>query len=129
MGPAAGHSGVPGGGWVAHVTEAGEAWAVGRASATGVGARAFIPYLASLGVSPAAVHHVPNWSRAMTPELSPAETRRRFGWDDGRMVVLHAGNMGYKQGLEQVIDAARLAGQRQEPLRFVLAGGGNREAV
>jgi glycosyltransferase involved in cell wall biosynthesis len=40
-------------------------------------------------------------------------------------VVLHAGNMGHKQGLEQVIAAARLAAERGEPVRFVLAGGGN----
>jgi glycosyltransferase involved in cell wall biosynthesis len=34
--------------------------------------------------------------------------------------------MGHKQGLEQVLDAARLAARRGEPVRFVLAGGGNR---
>ena len=36
--------------------------------------------------------------------------------------------MGHKQGLEQVIAAARLAAERDEPVRFVLAGGGNQEA-
>ncbi|NJD10728.1 MAG: glycosyltransferase family 4 protein, partial [Gemmatimonadetes bacterium] len=55
-----------------------------------------------------------------------AETRARFGWDDGRTVGLHAGIMGYKQGLEQVVEAARLATSRKLPIRFVLAGGGNR---
>ena len=35
--------------------------------------------------------------------------RARFGWTDWRQVVLHAGNIGLKQGLEQVVDAARRA--------------------
>ncbi len=83
-----------------------------------------------LGVAPGSVHHVPNWSRVAPPALTVEQTRLRFGWDDGRMVVLHAGNMGYKQGLEQVVEAARLAADRGDPVRFVLAGGGNRaEAI
>jgi glycosyltransferase involved in cell wall biosynthesis len=35
--------------------------------------------------------------------------------------------MGHKQGLEQVIAAARLAAERGDPVRFILAGGGNQE--
>ena len=49
----------------------------------------------------------------------------RFGWTDGRQVVLHAGNIGLKQGLEQVVDAARLAAERGDPVRFVFSGGGS----
>ena len=33
--------------------------------------------------------------------------------------------MGLKQGLEQVVEAARLAAERDEPVRFVLAGDGS----
>ncbi len=57
--------------------------------------------------------------------MTVAETRARFGWADGDQVVLHAGNIGLKQGLEQVVDAARLAAGRGDPVRFVLSGGGN----
>jgi glycosyltransferase involved in cell wall biosynthesis len=126
MGPSARDSGVPGGERVADATVAAEKWAVRRASAVGVVTHAFVPYLESLGVHRAVIHLVPNWSRLAEPTLTVEETRKRFGWTDGRAVVLHAGNMGYKQGLEQVVDAARLAAARCEPVQFVLAGGGNR---
>jgi glycosyltransferase involved in cell wall biosynthesis len=88
-------------------------------------AETFTPYFASLGVSTERIYHVPNWARLARPSLSPAETRRRFGWPVDLQVVLHAGNMGLKQGLEQVVEAARLAAVRGEQVRFVLAGDGS----
>lgn len=128
MGPAARQSGVPGGGGVARATGAAEGWAIRRAIATAVVTDAFVPYLLRLGIRPASVHRVPNWTRPAEPTLTVRQTRERFGWDDGRTVVLHAGNIGFKQGLEQVVEAARLAAARGEPVRFVVAGGGNRAA-
>ena len=47
------------------------------------------------------------------------------GWTADEVIVLHAGNMGYKQGLENVIAAASLAGSQRMPVRFVLLGDGN----
>jgi len=41
---------------------------------------------------------------------------------------LHAGNMGAKQGLENVVEAARLADQRGSPITFVLMGAGNQRS-
>ena len=129
MGPAARQSGIAGGGAVARATGAAEAWAAAGARAIGVVAEAFTPYVASLGVPAERIHHVPNWTRLTRPSASLAETRDRFGWPDDLQVVLHAGNMGLKQGLGQVVEAARLAAQRGEPVRFVLAGGGNQADV
>jgi glycosyltransferase involved in cell wall biosynthesis len=129
MGPAANQSGMPGGGLVAGATATAERWAVGRASAVGVVATSFVPYVRTLGVPATRVVHVPNWSRLAESELSVDAVRERFGWTDGRQVVLHAGNIGLKQGLEQVVDAARLATERGDPIRFVLSGGGSQEAA
>lgn len=125
MGPAAQQSGIAGGSAVARATGTAEAWAAAGARAIGVVAESFAPYLLSLGVPADRIHHVPNWARLAPTALDRAATRRRFGWPDDRQVVLHAGNMGLKQGLEQVVDAARLAAARDEPVRFVLAGGGS----
>jgi glycosyltransferase involved in cell wall biosynthesis len=58
-----------------------------------------------------------------------AAIRARFGWTDGRQVVLHAGNMGVMQGLEQVVVAARAAAANGDPVRFVLSGDGNQADV
>ncbi|HEY5484082.1 MAG TPA: glycosyltransferase [Propionibacteriaceae bacterium] len=125
IGPAARQSGISGGDAVARATSAAEAWAAAESRAIGIVAESFAPYVASLGAPAERIHHVPNWSRLVRPSLSRAETRRRFEWPDDIQVVLHAGNIGLKQGLEQVVDAARLAADCGEPVRFVLAGDGS----
>jgi glycosyltransferase involved in cell wall biosynthesis len=125
MGPAARQSGMAGGGIVASATTAAERWAAGRARAIGIVATSFGPYVQSLGISSDRIVHVPNWSRIAEADMPVDPVRARFGWTDGRQVVLHAGNIGLKQGLEQVVDAARLAAERGDPVRFVLSGGGS----
>lgn len=69
---------------------------------------------------------VRSWTRlAPAPARDIAATRAEFGWRDDETVVLHAGTMGAKQGLPNVIDAARLAPGRVDPVRFVLLGAGS----
>jgi hypothetical protein len=41
------------------------------------------------------------------------------------LVVLHAENMGYKQGLRNLVETARLAAGQRRNIRFVLMGDGN----
>jgi colanic acid biosynthesis glycosyl transferase WcaI len=125
MGPAASQSGIAGGAFVARMTVRAERWSVAEARAIGVVSTSFVPYLASFGVPRGRFVHVPNWSRRAEPSLSVDAVRARFGWADDRQVVLHAGNMGLKQGLEQVVDAARMAADRGDPVRFVLSGDGS----
>lgn len=67
-----------------------------------------------------------NWSHIPPqPSIDRVTARARFGWSDDEIVVLHAGNMGVKQGLENVIEAARLAGNTSSKVRFVLLGTGS----
>ena len=61
----------------------------------------------------------------MSPIVRHADVRTRLGWASNDVVVLHAGNMGKKQGLENVIAAARLADKSNSRVRFVLMGDGN----
>jgi len=51
-----------------------------------------------------------------------------MGWRSDYIIVLHAGNMGLKQGLEQVVDAAK-AVPVGLPVRFVLMGDGSQRAL
>ena len=69
---------------------------------------------------------LPNWVdlAAVFPLTGGNAFRRQLGLRDDEIVVLYAGNMGEKQGLELVIDAAR-ALQGHAYLRFVLAGDGS----
>ncbi|WP_062527405.1 glycosyltransferase [Demequina rhizosphaerae] len=80
------------------------------------------------GVDPARVAVVRNWTHlpAQAP-VDRAAARAELGWGD-ETVVLHAGNMGVKQGLGHLIDAARVAEERGERLRFVLLGDGAERA-
>lgn len=68
-----------------------------------------------------------NWSHlpAVRPLSDRTTVRRAMGWSDDDVVVVHAGNMGIKQGLENVIAAAQFAEDRQSAVHFVLIGGGS----
>ena len=124
MGRAAEQSGMAAGGRVAGRVSSFEGWALGRARAVGVVSPSFVPYLQSLGVSRERIVDLPNWIVRPAVKASVAETRQRLGWGS-EQIVLHAGNMGLKQGLEQVLDAAELAATSDPLIRFVLLGDGN----
>jgi colanic acid biosynthesis glycosyl transferase WcaI len=82
--------------------------------------------VADLGVEPGRVRVIRNWTHLQpVPQEPAASTRDRFGWGATETVVLHAGNMGVKQGLENVVEAARLADRTEAPVRFVMLGDGN----
>ena len=71
-----------------------------------------------------------NWTHVEgNGPLDPVTVRERFGWSPEDIVVLHAGNMGMKQALQNVIEAAQLADQRKSQVRFVLLGDGNQRRV
>ncbi|GAA3881916.1 glycosyltransferase family 4 protein [Saccharothrix violaceirubra] len=58
------------------------------------------------------------------PDVDRHEARRALGWPVDGFVALHAGNMGVRQDLVNVVEAARIAGIRREPVHFVLMGDG-----
>ncbi|MEE1747650.1 MULTISPECIES: glycosyltransferase [unclassified Streptomyces] len=126
MGAAAAQSGIRGGGRAAAVASAAERYALRSAALVGVIHETFVPRVTAYGVDPARIRTVPNWAHVRAPSADRARTRARLGWSEGTPVVLHSGNMGLKQGLEVLVDAARLA----PGIRVVLMGDGNqREAL
>jgi colanic acid biosynthesis glycosyl transferase WcaI len=82
------------------------------------------PLTEQLGVDDRRITVIRNWVHVVDPDESSVQTRHRLGWGD-ETVVLHTGNMGLKQGLDNVIDTARLAEGRGDQVRFVLMGDGN----
>lgn len=79
-----------------------------------------------LRVQRSRIRVVRNWTHLEELELPPREkTRLSRGWPADLTVALHAGNMGVKQGLENLVGAARLAEERGDNVRFVLLGRGN----
>ena len=86
--------------------------------------------LVAKGVAPARCVLFPNWVdlAAVFPLAGPNAFRRELGLADGDVMVLYAGNMGEKQGMEIVIDAARVLATQPAAasprVHFVLAGSG-----
>ncbi|WP_433803010.1 glycosyltransferase family 4 protein [Actinomycetospora sp. CA-084318] len=81
--------------------------------------------LVGLGVDDRRITTIRNWTHVGAATGDPVALRRALGWRDDEVVALHAGNMGAKQGLENVVHAARLADHRGLPVRFVLLGDGH----
>jgi colanic acid biosynthesis glycosyl transferase WcaI len=82
----------------------------------------------ALGVNETKVKVVRNWTHLAPIVVDRAEYRERFGWTD-EIIVLHAGNMGAKQALESVVEAARIADAENLPVQFVLLGDGNQRSA
>ncbi len=80
-----------------------------------------------LGIPEDRVSVIRNWMHLQeAPKSDRRQARADRGWKDDDVVVLHAGNMGVKQGLENVVAAARLAdSQPARRVTFVLMGDGN----
>jgi colanic acid biosynthesis glycosyl transferase WcaI len=126
MGSAAAQSGVRGGGLVSRVTSLIEHSALAAAdSITTIHPRLAVELerVAHDGKRPRVIY---NWTHVAAHPKPSIAVRRSYGWHDNEVVVLHSGNMGAKQNLEVVVDAARLAAGTSRPIRFVLAGNGSR---
>lgn len=84
----------------------------------------------TLHADPAKIMTIRNWTHVQSTGTSTRDaTRGGFGWADNETVVLHAGNMGVKQGLENVVRAAEVADRDNLNLRFVLLGNGNQRCA
>ena len=78
-----------------------------------------------LGIDPSKVVVVRNW--AHLPAAAPVDSltaRSALGWPTGVTLAVHTGNLGVKQGLENVVDAARIADELGAPVHFMLVGDG-----
>ncbi|TAK70413.1 MAG: glycosyltransferase WbuB [Actinomycetota bacterium] len=107
MGAAAAQSGVLGGSRVARLTASAEAHLVRQADLVGVISTSFVGPVAAYGVAADRIRLLPNYSQAHVDVRDQAAARRRLGWPAG-FCVTHTGNMGLKQDLGNLIEAARL---------------------
>ncbi|MBL1083021.1 glycosyltransferase [Streptomyces actinomycinicus] len=126
MGAAAAQSGIAGGGRVASLAAGVESRVLRSAALVGVVHESFVDRVTTAGVPAARTRVVPNWSLATAASGDRRAVRARLGWAEEDCVLLHAGNMGLKQGLEVLIDTARLAARATPRIRVVLMGDGSR---
>lgn len=95
--------------------------AAGRISVLSPG---FQQRLSERGVPASKVRVVYNWTYAIPPTAPEAALAVSLA---GRFVVLFAGNLGAAQGLDAVLDAARLTRDRHPEVCFAFAGSGVEE--
>lgn len=80
-------------------------------------------------VDPKRVEVIRNWTHLPDlPQVDLASARRRFGWAPGETIVLHTGNMGVKQELDNVVEAGKVVDRQGARIRFLLVGDGNRRS-
>jgi len=80
--------------------------------------------LAAKGIAPDRVVEVRNWADVDTEFCSPRHSPYRAEWGIGeRKVCLYSGNIANKQGIEILIEAARLLRHRAD-IQFVICGQG-----
>lgn len=102
-----------------------EAWWLRRYRVASTVSDRMLEKLLAKRVDPARAVLFPNWAdvERIRPLDAPSPMRARLGLKPGTVVALYSGNMGDKQGLETVVDAARrVAGLGV--VHFVLAGEG-----
>ena len=79
--------------------------------------------LVAKGIDPARVIEIRNWANAPTPDPHEgASYRAEWGLSD-RKVAMYSGNIANKQGIDLLVEAARLLAERSD-IAFVICGEG-----
>ncbi|MFM5923580.1 MAG: WcaI family glycosyltransferase [Novosphingobium sp.] len=86
--------------------------------------------LADKGVEPARIFEMRNWSDArFAPDPAGAEAIRHEWGLTGKAVALYSGNIARKQGIEILVEAARLLGERSDIALVICGEGPNRQPL
>ena len=105
-----------------------EYWLLKRADRIGIITPRFGTILTANGIDPDKLMDLPNFTHVTPVAASAMEARERLGWLE-QFTVVHTGNMGMKQGLETVVEAAQLAQAQGSPVQYVLVGDGNQRVA
>lgn len=113
-------------GWLVRWAHALENLNYERAAGISVLCSGFRDKLIRRGVPAEKIGIVPTWADTETIRPLPRENdfRRRNGLAVDDFVMLHAGNMGLKQGLHTVVEAARLSEASYTRAKWLLVGDG-----
>ena len=127
MASAARQSGIDGGARSAQGIEFIENFVYRRSDVIIVIAERFASDLVKKGFPREKIRIIPNWAHVVNNASPKDILRSRLFGASTDAVVLHTGNMGLKQGLENVVYAAKIASKTDAPVRFVLLGDGSQK--
>ena len=125
-GAGAKQSGLRGGALISRIAHVIEGSALHGADKLVVVSPAMRDVVVGLGVDSKKVNQILNYSARSIDQIDKAAARKKFGWVEGEFVVIHTGNMGAKQDLENVVKAAEALG-RNSVIKIYLIGHGNQE--
>jgi glycosyltransferase involved in cell wall biosynthesis len=125
-GAGAKQSGLRGGALISKIAHAVEGNALHAADSLVVVSPAMNDVVIGFGVESRRINQILNYSARTVASGDKSNARRKFGWAIEDFVVIHTGNMGAKQDLENVVRAAdALTGESQ--IKIYLVGHGNQE--
>jgi colanic acid biosynthesis glycosyl transferase WcaI len=125
-GAGAKQSGLRGGALISKIAHAVEGSALHGAVSLVVVSPAMRDVVIGLGVESKKVNQILNYSAKTIDPIDKVTARKKFGWAEGEFVVIHTGNMGAKQDLENVVKASEALGQNSV-VKIYLVGHGNQE--
>ena len=102
-----------------------ERWLTGQFDAISTISYSMIENAKAKGISEEKIIFFPNWSdtQFVTPSTCGATLKKEWGFEENDKIILYAGNIGKKQGLEIVLAVAKhyIA---DKSIKFVLVGDG-----
>lgn len=120
-------SGLPGGAVISKIAHFVEGKALFGANRLVVVSPAIKEVIVGLSVPEFRVTQITNYSARPISRNDKISARSRFGWAADDFVVIHTGNMGAKQDLENVVRAADSL-HPESKIRIYLVGHGNQES-
>ncbi|MCX6450888.1 MAG: glycosyltransferase family 4 protein [Actinobacteria bacterium] len=125
-GAGAKQSGLRGGAVISKIAHAVEGRALYGAENLVVVSPAMRDVVVGLGVPESRITQITNYSARAISNFDRISARSQFGWAADDFVVIHTGNMGAKQDLENVVRAAD-ALRADSKIKIYLVGHGNQE--
>ena len=126
-GAGAKQSGLRGGAVISKIAHFVEGRALHGADSLVVVSPAMRDVVVGLGVPESRITQITNYSARAISKLDKNSARSRFGWASDDFVVIHTGNMGAKQDLENVVGAADALNGFSK-IKIYLVGHGNQES-
>jgi glycosyltransferase involved in cell wall biosynthesis len=126
-GAGAKQSGLHGGAVISKIAHFVESKALFGANRLVVVSPAIKEVIVGLGVRESRATQITNYSARQISSIDKISARSRFGWAGDNFVVIHTGNMGAKQDLENVVRAADFL-HTESKIRIYLVGHGNQES-
>jgi glycosyltransferase involved in cell wall biosynthesis len=127
-GAGAKQSGLRGGALISKIAHVVEGSALHAADGLVVVSPAMQDVVIGLGVEALRINQILNYSARTIDSEDKNKARHSFDWKDEDFIVIHTGNMGAKQDLENVVLAAQLLASNSG-IKIYLIGHGNQESA